>query len=125
MTIEDFQKANEIVDKLSILGKQITTYQTRIGRIKEYIKVAKKTTSMEFAGKEYKTIELKFNVTNPPTNVYVDDMFDLVGENREDFFAFLKKTISNYEKKIKDNEKEIVELQSQFDLLGNKEEKVA
>lgn len=125
MTIEDFQKANEIVDKLSILGKQIATYQNRISRIKEYIKIAKKTTSMEFAGKEYKTIELKFNVTNPPTNVYVDDMFDLVGENREDFFVFLKKTISNYEKKIKDNEKEIAELQSQFDLLGNKEEKVA
>lgn len=125
MTIEDFQKANEIVDKLALLGKQNAIYQTRIGRIKEYIKIAKKTDSIEFAGKVYKTIDLKFNVTNPPTNVYVDDMFDLVGENKEDFFVFLKKTISNYEKRIKENDKEIANLQSQFDLLGNKEEKVA
>ena len=74
---------------------------------------------IEFAGKTYKKVEIKFNMDEKPTTMHVEDMFDLVEENKKEFISFLKKCQVNYLKMIEAEKDKAQNLENLFSILGN------
>ena len=77
---------------------------------------------IEFAGKTYKKVEIKFNMDEKPTTTHVEDMFDLVEENKKEFVSFLKKCQVNYLKMIEAEKDKVQNLENLFSTLGNETE---
>lgn len=125
MTLEEYEMAKEIMMKIQEHEKEIMILNGRASRVNEYIELAKKKDSkVTFAGKEHDRISMRF-IFNNPTESDVRDMFSLIDDNKADFLAFLKKSVSNYEKEIKRHEKEIADLKETFASIGLREGAVA
>ena len=125
MTKELFDKANEIVTEIKKRENDLLPLEERAKRFDDYIEwMDGRHQPIEFAGKTYKKVEIKFNMDNKPMTIHTVDMFDLVEENKKDFIAFLKKCQSNYQKKITENNRQIKELQKQFDELSEESAEV-
>ena len=125
MTKELFDKANEILTEIKKRENDLLPLEERAKRFDDYIEwMDGRHQPIEFAGKTYKKVEIKFNMDNKPMTIHTVDMFDLVEENKKDFIAFLKKCQSNYQKKITENNRQIKELQKQFDELSEESAEV-
>lgn len=115
MTKEAFEKARDIIQNIDFLGKEIPKLEERIERFDEYIEwMDGRHNPIKFAGKEYKKVEIKFNMSERVTDIDGRDLFDIVEENKKEFIDFLKKCQNNYKKKLENNKKEIKSLENDF-----------
>jgi hypothetical protein len=122
MTKEIFERAKEIEQKISSNDLEIKKLNAKASRFNDYIDwMDGRHKPIEHAGKTYKKVEIKFNMDARPTSIHIDDMFDMVEENKKDFLKFLIKSQSNYLEKIKTIEKENKILKEEFENLGNEE----
>lgn len=122
MTREDFEKAKEIEKGINNSLEKVAQYKSRAERFNSYIDwMDGRHKPVEFAGKIYKKVDIKFNMDTRPVLSHAEDMFDLVEENKKDFLVFLKKCQSNYLKMIKEEEENIKKMNVVFSNLGNEE----
>lgn len=120
MTKEVFEKAKEIEKEIDISNKKVKQYNERAKRFDDYIEwMDGRHKPIQFAGKTYKKVEIKFNMDEKPTAIHVEDLFDLVEENKKEFLSFLKKCQANYLKMVKDEENKIQTMENMFSELGN------
>ena len=123
MTKETFEKAKEIEKEIDISNEKIKQYNERAKRFNDYIEwMDGRHKPIEFAGKTYKKVEIKFNMDEKPTTTHVEDMFDLVEENKKEFVSFLKKCQVNYLKMIEAEKDKVQNLENLFFTLGNETE---
>jgi hypothetical protein len=122
MTREDFEKAKEIEKEINNSLEKVAQYKSRAERFNSYIDwMDGRHKPVEFAGKIYKKVDVKFNMDARPVLSHAEDMFDLVEENKKDFLVFLKKCQSNYLKMVKEEEENIKKMNVVFSNLGNEE----
>jgi DNA replicative helicase MCM subunit Mcm2 (Cdc46/Mcm family) len=122
MTREDFEKAKEIEKGINNSLEKVAQYKSRAERFNSYIDwMDGRHKPVEFAGKIYKKVDVKFNMDARPVLSHAEDMFDLVEENKKDFLVFLKKCQSNYLKMVKEEEENIKKMNVVFSNLGNEE----
>ena len=122
MTREDFEKAKEIEKGINNSLEKVAQYKSRAERFNSYIDwMDGRHKPVEFAGKIYKKVDIKFNMDTSPVLSHAEDMFDLVEENKKDFLVFLKKCQSNYLKMVKEEEENIKKMNVVFSNLGNEE----
>ena len=123
MTKETFEKAKEIEKEINISNEKINQYNKRANRFNDYIEwMDGRHKPIEFVGKTYKKVEIKFNMDEKPTTTHVEDMFDLVEENKKEFVSFLKKCQANYLKMIESEKDKVQSLENLFSTLGNETE---
>ena len=122
MTREDFEKAKEIEKGINNSLEKVAQYKSRAERFNSYIDwMDGRHKPVEFAGKIYKKVDIKFNRDTRPVLSHAEDMFDLVEENKKDFLVFLKKCQSNYLKMVKEEEENIKKMNVVFSNIGNEE----
>ena len=128
MTKELFEKALKIQEEIELNKKTLIPLEARVKRFDDYIEwMDGRHQPIKVAGKTYKKAEINFYMDERPTNTHVEDLFDMVEENKKDFLIFLKKCQTNYQKKILEVSKQIKKLEEEFVSLGehNVEEKTA
>lgn len=119
MTKELFNRAKEILEEITNKEQELTLLEKRAERFGAYIEwMDGRHQPIKANGKIYKKVDIKFNMSERPTDVSVDDLFDITEENKKEFVEFLQKCQKGYLKKIKDNRQQVEELQRQFDELS-------
>jgi hypothetical protein len=119
MTKELFNRAKEILEEISNKEQELTLLEKRAERFGVYIEwMDGRHQPIKANGKIYKKVDIKFNMSERPTDVSVDDLFDITEENKKEFVEFLQKCQKSYLKKIKDNRQQVEELQREFDSLS-------
>jgi hypothetical protein len=119
MTKELFNRAKEILEEITNKEQELTLLEKRAERFGVYIEwMDGRHQPIKANGKIYKKVDIKFNMSEKPTDVSVDDLFDITEENKKEFVEFLQKCQKGYLKKIKDNRQQVEELQRQFDKLS-------
>ena len=119
MTKELFNRAKEILEEITNKEQELTLLEKRAERFGVYIEwMDGRHQPIKANGKIYKKVDIKFNMSEKPTDVSVDDLFDITEENKKEFVEFLQKCQKGYLKKIKDNRQQVEELQRQFDELS-------
>lgn len=120
MTKELFNRAKEILEEIANKEQELTLLEKRAERFGVYIEwMDGRHQPIKANGKIYKKVDIKFNMSERPTDVSVDDLFDITEENKKEFVEFLQKCQKGYLKKIKDNRQQVEELQRQFDELSS------
>lgn len=119
MTKELFNRAKEILEEITNKEQELTLLEKRAERFGVYIEwMDGRHQPIKANGKIYKKVDIKFNMSEKPTDVSIDDLFDITEENKKEFVEFLQKCQKGYLKKIKDNRQQVEELQRQFDELS-------
>lgn len=118
MTKELFDKAKDLLETIEVKNKEADILEKRAERFAAYIDwMDGRRQPIKANGKTYRKVEIKFNMSARPTEVSVDDLFDLVEENKKEFVDFLQKCQKNYLKKTKENKSQVEKLWQEFDSL--------
>lgn len=124
MTTQSFEKALDLRKQISDIEKTVPVLNSRIERFNDYIEFMDgRVKPISRNGKNYKKVEIKFNINDIPTDLDARDMFDIVEENKKDFVEFLKKCQKNYEKKLQHQAEIIVNLEEEFANLDSDKDK--
>ncbi len=118
MTKELFDKAKDLLEAIEMKNKEVGILEKRAERFAAYIDwMDGRHQPIKANGKTYRKVEIKFNMSVRPTEVSVDDLFDLVEENKKEFVDFLQKCQKSYLKKTKENKSQVEKLWQEFDSL--------
>ena len=122
MTKELFDKAKDLLETIEVKNKEVSILEKRTERFAAYIDwMDGRHQPIKANGKTYRKVEIKFNMSTRPTEVSVDDLFDLVEENKKEFVDFLQKCQKNYLKKTKENKSQVEKLWQEFNSLKDED----
>lgn len=122
MTKELFDKAKDLLETIEVKNKEADILEKRAERFAAYIDwMDGRHQPIKANGKTYRKVEIKFNMSVRPTEVSVDDLFDLVEENKKEFVDFLQKCQKNYLKKTKENKSQVEKLWQEFNSLKDED----